>query len=50
MQLQSEDKIKLIEIVYCEANDKYDLFIDDEWFGKHYTIEEALEGVRRSLR
>lgn len=43
------EKIKLIEIVYCEANDKYDVFVDDEYLGKHYVVEEAVADVARHL-
>ena len=39
--------IKEIHLVYCEANTKYDLFIDGEWRGKHYNVPEALKQIAR---
>ncbi len=38
-----------IKIVYCEANEKYDSFIDDEWTGKWYTLKECLKGVQEQI-
>ena len=37
--------IKEIRIEYCEANEKYDSFVDSKWTGKWYSIEEALKGT-----
>jgi len=37
--------IKRIVIEFCEANQKYDSFIDDEWTGKWYDLETAMTGT-----
>ena len=34
--------IKKIVIEYCEANKKYDSFIDGEWTGKWYSLDSSL--------
>lgn len=41
--------IKKIKIEYCEANDKYDIFINDEYKGKHYTLIEAMSNINRQV-
>ena len=42
-------KTKSIEITYCESNSKYDVSINGEWKGKHYTVKEALKSISREL-
>jgi len=37
--------IDTVNIIYCTANHKYDLYIDGTWFGKYYTIESAIKGA-----
>ena len=39
--------IKQINIEYCDANEKYDIFVDGEWLGKFYTLVEALKSVQK---
>ena len=41
--------IKNISISYCEANEKFDIVIDGVFYGKHYTIEEAVKSIPRTL-
>jgi len=38
-------KFKKITIEYCEANEKWDSYVDGEWWGKWYSAETALNGV-----
>lgn len=42
--------IKEIIIKYCEANEKYDSYIDGEWTGKWYTLEECLKGINNRFK
>lgn len=39
--------IKEINIKYCEANQKYDLFVDGKFSGKFYHINEVAKAICR---
>jgi len=39
--------IKEIHIIYCEGNEKYDLYIDGKFLGKFYELETAIKSLRR---
>ena len=39
-----------IDIIYSEANQKYDVFLDDELKGKCYNLEEVSKKVTRIFK
>ncbi len=39
--------INKIQIIYCKANQKYDLFIDQDYWGKFYTLSEAINSAKK---
>ena len=41
--------IKEIVISYCELNEKYDLIVNGELWGKHYSVEEAVNGLHKRI-
>jgi len=41
--------IKQIKIEYCEANGKYDSYVDGEWTGKWHTLPECLKIIARDM-
>ena len=41
--------IRELALKFCETNQKYDVFIDQQYVGKHYTIEEALKQIQRRV-
>jgi len=41
--------IKNILVEYEEANQKYNVFINDEYLGKHYTLEEEIKEIPKTI-
>ena len=35
--------LQKLHIEYCKENGKYDVFVDDQYVGKHYYLKEALK-------
>jgi hypothetical protein len=36
-----------VEIIYQEGNDKFYVFVEGNWVGKHYNFLEALKSLER---
>ena len=39
--------IRDINIRYCDANEKWDLFFNGEFMGKYYSLESAIKSLER---
>jgi hypothetical protein len=41
--------ISRILIEFCDANMKYDVYIDEGYWGKHYDLIEALDSIKNKI-